>query len=193
MDISTSSGDFRVTDEHRPTEENDYRARVLFLTAGLGILCSKILKEYMDHCDKAVVDSGNHKVQPNMTMEDYSAAVKELLAVSIWLTLFEQANHPIPDWFKRFVLDCQTVADKVQPKPTTEEINKKYNLNSPLIELCTEVSINICNQLNLGATANDAMIYISELLTNTKDDRRQLLQFGLTQPVAALDARIKQG
>jgi hypothetical protein len=47
-------------------------------------------------------------------------------------------------------------------------------------------------QLRLGATANDAMLYLGELVMSARADRNELLEFALTQPLAALDERIKQ-
>jgi hypothetical protein len=188
--ISPTKG-FKILDKHRPVDETDSRARILFLTAGIGILSSKLLKEYMDHCDEAVINLGT-KPESGTTMEQYSATVKELLTIGIWLTLFEQADHEIPTWFKEFVINCHAVADRVQPNPTAKETDEKYNLNAPIPEICTEVAINLCMQLNLGATANDALIYLGELLQKAKPERAELLEFALTQPVAALDQRIKQ-
>jgi hypothetical protein len=183
---------FEVTEKHRPTDDTDFRARVLFLTAGIGILGSRLLKEYIDHCDQAVKESGS-TAETGITMEQYSVTVKELLTISIWLTLFEQAaTRTLPAWFKDFVLACHNVADKVQPKPTSRETDEKYNLEAPVSEICTELAINVCMQLNLGATANDALIYLGELLTQAKPERAELLEFALTQPVAALDKRIKE-
>jgi hypothetical protein len=189
MDTSTSqTSDFQVQDQHRPSDEADRRARELFLTAGVGILCSKILKQYMDHCEQA----SEGKVHAATTMEQYSATVKELLTISIWLTLFEQATQELPTWFKEFIIDCLAIADKVQPKPPAAETNKKYNMNSPVTEICTEVSISLCMELDFGATANDALIYLGHLLAEARANRSELLEFALTQPVAALDLRIKQ-
>ncbi len=190
MDTSTpQTGSFQVLEQHRPSDEPDRRARELFLTAGVGILCSKILKEYMDHCEQASTEGKTHKAT---TMEQYSATVKELLTISIWLTLFEQATQELPTWFKEFIIDCHAIADKVQPKPPAAETNRKYNMNSPVTEICTEVSISLCMELDLGATANDALIYLGDLLAGAQANRAELLEFALTQPVAALDQRIKQ-
>jgi hypothetical protein len=180
---------FEITEKHRPADDTEFRARVLFLTAGIGILGSKLLKDYIDHCDKA---SGTD-TETSLTMEQYSVTVKELLTISIWLTLFEQAaTRTLPMWFKDFVLACHNVADKVQPKPTSKETDDKYNFESPIPEICQQVSINLCMQLNLGATANDALIYLGDLLLQAKPERAELLEFALTQPVAALDKRIKE-
>ncbi len=189
---SNSNDHFQVTEQHRPPDEQDRRARVLFMTAAIGILSSQILKNYMDHCDEATAASENHKVHPNTTMEQYSATVKELLTINIWLALFEQANQELPTWFKELIIDCHSIADKVQPQPTAKETNEKYNLNSPIPEICTQVAINLCLQLNLGATANDALIYLGELMLQAKSQRAEILEFALTQPVAALDKRIKE-
>jgi hypothetical protein len=192
MDTSKSpTSNFKILDQHRPVDETDSRARILFLTAGIGILSSKLLKDYMDHCDAAVIDLGP-KSETAITMEQYSATVKELLTIGIWLTLFEQADHEIPQWFKEFVIGCHAVADKVQPKPTAKETDERYDLNAPIPEICTEVAINLCMQLNLGATANDALIYLGELLMTAKPARAELLEFALTQSVPALDQRIKE-
>lgn len=184
---------FEVTEKHRPADDTDFRARVLFLTAGIGILGSRLLKEYIDHCDKAVQEASGTPTETSITMDQYSTTVKELLTISIWLTLFEQAaTRTLPAWFKDFVLACHNVADKVQPKPTSRETDEKYNLEAPVPEICTEVSINLCMQLNLGSTANDALIYLGDLLARARAERAELLEFALTQPVAALDKRIKE-
>ncbi|HEY9676615.1 MAG TPA: hypothetical protein V6C76_01340 [Drouetiella sp.] len=193
MDTSkaSTSGNFQVLEDHKPTDETDLRARVLFLTAGIGILSSKLLKTYMDHCDEAVQSAGV-QVESKVTMETYSATVKELLTVSIWLTLFEQAAfNTIPEWFKEFILSCHMVADKVQPAPTSKEIEQKYDFREPIPDICTQVAINLCMQLELGTTAPDALIYLGDLLLQAKPERAELVQFALTQPVAVLDQRIK--
>ena len=188
----SKSSHFKVLEKHRPSDATDDRARALFVTAALGIVCSKTLKEYMDHCDEAGSESGAPKVGEALTMETYSGAVKELLSISIWLTLFEQVGSEIPEWFKLFILECHAIADRVQPTPTSKQIEQKYNLNAPIYDICTDVSISMCNQLNVGATVHDAMLYLGDLLMRSGRERKELLEFGLTQPVAVLDERIKQ-
>lgn len=185
---------FEVTDFNKPIDDAEFRARVLFLTAGVGILGSRILKEYIDHCDAAATASGT-PTETQINMDDYSKTVKELLTISIWLTLFEQAavgGRTLPAWFKDFILACHNVADKVQPKPTAREVDERYQLDAAIPDICTQVSINLCMQLNLGSTAPDALIYLGELLLREKPARAELLEFALTQPVADLDKRIKE-
>jgi hypothetical protein len=189
MDTTASNkGPFLIREEHRPQEGQDYRARALFLTAGLGILCSRLLKNYIDHCE-----ADGKKAEPAISMDEYTLAVKEILSISIWLTLFEQSAHAtIPEWFKSFIIDCHNIADKVQPNPPAKEIQTRYTLGSPMPEICLQLSFNLCNQLRLGTTANDAMLYLGEITMRTVPDRNELLQFALTAPVAALDERIRQ-
>ena len=188
----SKSAEFKVLEKHRPSDATDDRARALFVTAALGIVCSKTLKEYMDHCDEGSAASGSAPVGDKLTTETYGAAVKELLSISIWLTLFEQLGSDLPEWFKNFILECHAIADKVQPAPSSKQIEQKYNLNAPILDICTDVSINMCNQLDVGATAHDAMLYLGDLLAKSRKERKELLEFGLTQPVAVLDERIKQ-
>ncbi|HEY9713429.1 MAG TPA: hypothetical protein V6C72_08155 [Chroococcales cyanobacterium] len=184
-----------LADGNRPQTPEEQQARALFLTAGLGILCSKTLKAYMDHCDRErLTDPGQKGVKQDMTMDQYSQAVKELLGISIWLTLFEQvAAGGVPEWFKEFIVICHAISDKVYATPTAKEIQTKYDLNMPLNEVCQQASINLCLQLDLGGTVNDALIYLGELLERGKQNRIELLTFALTEPLSKLDERIKAG
>jgi len=178
---------FVVRETHRPQQGQDLGARALFLTAGLGILCSRLLKLYLDHCE-----SDGKKAEPAIKMEEYTACVKELLSISIWLVLFEQIGNDVPEWFKDFTVNCHSIADKVQPQPTAKDIQSRYALGSPIADICMQLSINLCMQLRLGATTNDAMLYLGELVLRAKPERNELLEFALTQPLTSLDERIKQ-
>lgn len=189
-----SISEFVLNESVRPASPQELQSRALFLTAGLGILCSKTLRAYMDHCDKKhLLDQSQKGVSKDLTMEQYSEAVKELLSVSIWLTLFEQIGHEIPEWFKEFILLCHGISDKVHTKPTAKEIQQKYSLNSQLHEICQQISVNLCMQLDLGNTVEDALLYLGYLLENERQTRLELLFFALTEPIQKLDERIKAG
>jgi len=148
----------------------------------------------MDHCDKKhLADQSQKGISKDLTMEQYSEAVKELLSISIWLTLFEQIGHEIPEWFKEFILLCHGISDKVHAKPTAKEIQHKYSLNSPVHEICQQASVNLCMQLDLGNTVDDALLYLGYLLETERQTRLELLFFAFTEPIQKLDERIKAG
>lgn len=172
----------------KPQSPKDEADRALFFATGLGFLCSKTLKNYVEHCEQGA-PSGQ---KANLVPEEFNSAVKELLSISVWLTLFEHGDGAQIEWFKEFIIKTLAFADRLHPEPTSRSIMERYEFGEGVLDTCQLASMNICHKLRLGATAPDAALFLGELMYRAAPDRDELLRFALTQTVDALDKRIQQ-
>jgi hypothetical protein len=172
----------------KPQTPRDEADRALFFATALGVHCSRTLKEYVEHCEQGV--SGGYKSDLNSA--EFNNSVKELLSISIWLTLFEHDDGANVEWFKEFIIKSLNFADRLHPEPTSRSVMQSYDFGEGVMDTCQLASMNICHRLRLGATAPDAALHLGMLLMNAAPTRDELLRFSLTKTLDELDKRIHE-
>jgi hypothetical protein len=169
---------------------DEVKHRALFFATALGISCSNLLKLYIEGCREKANREGNAS---GATVEhsgpEFGAAVKELLCVSVWLTLLEQ-DSKVPDWMRNFALEAMADADKLYADPPARSVMESYDITGGAESLFDAASLMLCTKLGLGSSSQDALIYLGQLLRDAKLDRSLLLATALRAPKDELDAKI---
>lgn len=176
----------------QPATETELTERALFLSTALGMQCTHLVRAYVAHCEKHIKEGDQ---TPDVSREGFSEAVKEVLCLSIWMTLYEHAEAQAdpPEWFKAFLAQSLTLSDRLYPTPQAKELMAKYKLSDGVELACQLASMNVCHRLSLGSTAPDASIYLAQLLLQDEKKRAEILKTALTLPVSELDNLIQQG
>ena len=189
---SARSQDF-VSDRLKPKNQEESAQRALFLATALALAVSRLLNEYVNHCSKSHLAKTGSPLELGFAQEQFNAVAKEILSVSVWLSIFENIDDELPDWLKAMIVQCLRLADRLRENPTSKEVMNKYDMTIGVAPTCELLSINVCSALNLGATADDALVYLRDRLLNDAQLRRQYLYWALTEPIEELDKRIKSG
>jgi hypothetical protein len=173
----------------QPKTDKEWKERALFFTAALALSCSKILHEYIVHCEE-VVDKGQQKPSHLMTTDEHNAAVKELLCVSILLTRLDHDLENKLPWLKDFYFECFLAADKLLTSPKSSLIIPQYDSMPSSEDAASMASMNLCHKLRTGTTSVDASIFLGTLLQRYSKERSSLLYSSFTEPIDQLDKRI---
>ncbi|HEY9773255.1 MAG TPA: hypothetical protein V6C81_05550 [Planktothrix sp.] len=163
--------------------------RALAFSTALGMQCSNLLTNYIEHCrDQAMSGS----TDPFITQDEFAYCVKTLMCVQLWLLLLEQQTD-IPEEMRLFVLESMNLADRLYELPPAKLVMTSYDVTAGPQVIRESVSFNICLRLNLGGTAPDALVQLSEVLRDVRPHREQLMQMCLTKSLSDLDQMISQG
>jgi hypothetical protein len=181
---------FGLDDQLKPKTEEELSERADFLVAALALWCSHALKTYIDHCGAKETERTGVAANIPFNQSEFDKASKELLTLSIWLTLLEQTGT-IPDWFKQFIGKCHDASNRLLPEPNSREISARYDFSQGILALCDTVSFHICMQMNLGTTSDDALIKLGNILSAGQKQRTKLLNFALTEPVSILSLTVE--
>ncbi len=178
-------------DKHRPKDEQDRWRRALYFSTAIGIRCLDLLSDYMRYC----LRPNRMGERPDYPMSEESTklhhqSVKELLGLSIWLTMVDQLDGEVPQWLREFFIDCWAAADRLYPEPSSQEIMHLYENELGAEKVCEAVSTRLCYRLELEDTKGDACIKLGEMLQGVGPARADLLFYALSAPHDALDQSI---
>ncbi|HEY9786488.1 MAG TPA: hypothetical protein V6D17_13860 [Candidatus Obscuribacterales bacterium] len=175
-----------------PKTDQELAERALFFATALGMECTRTIRQYIMHCEEGA-DTNNKNAASQLTKDEFAEAVKEILCLSIWLTLYEHAEptEDAPEWFKTLLLDAFGFSDRLYPTPQAKDMMGKYNLGQGIETACEMASMNICHKLKLGNTSPDASLHLAKMLMEDESKRAELLKIALTDPLADLDTRIQ--
>jgi len=179
--------------KHRPASEQDRWRRALYFSTAVGIRCLDLLSDYMRYClrPNRMGETPNYEVTKESAGLHHEA-VKELLGLSIWLTMVDQLEGDVPKWLREFFLDCWAAADKLYPEPSSREIMNLYENELGTERVCDAVSARLCYKLNLEDTKGDACIKLGEMLQDAGPARADFLFYSLSATLDALDKSIDQ-
>lgn len=178
---------------HQPADERDRWRRALYFSTAVGIRCLDLLSDYMRYClrPNRMGESPDYPLTENSS-EIHHEAVKELLGLSIWLTMVDQLEGEVPYWLREFFIDCWSAADKLYPDPSSQEIMTLYENQLGVDKVCEAVSSRLCYKLELEDTKGDACIKLGEMLRDNGKTRADLLFYALSADHGALDKSIDQ-
>jgi len=184
---------YKKLHNHQPEDERDRWRRALYFSTAIGIRCLDLLADYMRYC----LRPNQMGEAPDYPISDESAevhhqAVKELLGLSIWLTMVDQLEGDVPLWLREFFIDCWSAADKLYPAPSSQEIMTLYENQLGVDKVCEAVSSRLCYKLELEDTKGDACIKLGEMLRDNGKARADLLFYALSANHEALDKSIDQ-
>lgn len=176
---------------YEPADEIDRKSRALYFATALGVRSVRIVREWMDYC----LSPGSYGNEPDydrslLKEELHHESVKELLGLSIWLTMVDQLESEVPQWLRDFFIDCWWAADELYPQPSSREIMRQYYGHLSVKEVCSAVSASLCERLGLGGTKGDAFMVLGEMLWEAGPARADLLRFALRKTLEELDADI---
>lgn len=174
-----------------PANENDRRMRALYFATALGVKSVRLVGEWIDYCLKPGSFGKPDFDRDTLEKELHHEAVKELLGLSIWLTMVDQLDSEVPKWLRDFFVDCWWASDELYPQPSSRNIMREYQGNLGVKEVCRAVSSKLCHKLGLGSTKGDAPLVLGEMLWEAGPSRADLLVFALSQPLDALDNDIE--
>jgi len=179
--------------KHRPLDQQDRWRRALYFSTAIGIRCLDLLSDYMRYClrPNRMGQTPDYAVTEKAA-EIHHEAVKELLGLSIWLTMVDQLQGDVPRWLRDFFLDCWAAADKLYPDPSSREIMALYEEEYGVEKVCDAVASRLCYKLNLEDTKGDACIKLGEMLQSAGPARADLLFYALSASLEALDKSIDQ-
>lgn len=184
---------YRKLHNHRPEDERDRWRRALYFSTAIGIRCLDLLSDYMRYClrPNQMGEAPDYPINAE-SAEVHHQAVKELLGLSIWLTMVDQLEGDVPHWLREFFIDCWAAADKLYPEPSSQEIMTLYENQLGSEKVCEAVSSKLCYKLELEDTKGDACIKLGEMLRDNGKARADLLFYALSAKHDALDKSIDQ-
>lgn len=178
---------------HRPADELDRWRRALYFSTAIGIRCLDLLSDYMRYClrPNRMGETPDYPIN-EQAAEVHHQAVKELLGLSIWLTMVDQLDGEVPLWLREFFIDCWAAADRLYPDPSSQEIMTLYENQLGVDKVCEAVASRLCYKLELEDTKGDACIKLGEMLRDNGKARADLLFYALSAGHDALDKSIDQ-
>jgi hypothetical protein len=182
----TEIGKSVITAQFEPDSEQSRADRALFFATAVSMFCAKGIQALIAHCEKG---SGQENLTSQISETTQGEAIKELVCLTLLIALLEQSNEEAP-WLKSYFADCYKVTDQLFPLPLASSVVASAQGLGPE-DICQISSMNLCYKLGLGATVEDASIYIGQLLTKSQGFRSELLRFTLTSPMDELDQYIK--
>lgn len=184
---------YRKLHNHRPEDERDRWRRALYFSTAIGIRCLDLLSDYMRYClrPNQMGEAPDYPINAE-SAEVHHQAVKELLGLSIWLTMVDQLEGDVPHWLREFFIVCWAAADKLYPEPSSQEIMTLYENQLGSEKVCEAVSSKLCYKLELEDTKGDACIKLGEMLRDNGKARADLLFYALSAKHDALDKSIDQ-
>lgn len=165
----------------KPTSEEDRQYRVVFFVAQMGRHSVKLLKNCLQHCDQPLAEANGHIKRTPLTEKQHQEAVKELMALSIWLTMARQSGSSMEDWLKTFFQESWYAADKLYPEPASKAVLDFYPGSATDEETCQMASVRMCHNLGLGNTVDDAIIFIANEIMQADEERLRILHDALFQ------------
>lgn len=184
---------YRKIQNCQPSDEQDRWHRALYFSTAVGIRCLDLLSDYMRYClrPNRMGESPDYPITDD-SAEVHHQAVKELLGLSIWLTMVDQLDGDVPLWLREFFIDCWSAADRLYPEPTSQEIMQIYEDELSPLNVCEAVSSRLCYKLELEDTKGDACIRLGEMLREAGPARADFLFYALSAKHDALDKSIDQ-
>lgn len=157
-----------------------------FFATAVSMFCTKGIQALVAHCEKG---SGQDNLIGQISETTQGEAIKELVCLTLLIAHLEQ-NNDEASWLKPYFDDCYKVADQLFSNPLATSIVAGAQ-GLPPEDICQLSSMNLCHKLGLGATVEDASIYLGELLMKSRGFRSELLLFALRSPMNELDQYIQ--
>ncbi|HNB25265.1 MAG TPA: hypothetical protein PKZ32_22780 [Candidatus Melainabacteria bacterium] len=191
--VDAANNFYKKLQKYQPTDESDRWRRALYFSTAIGIRCLDLLSDYMRYClrPNTMGETPDYSMSEK-SPEIHHQAVKELLGLSIWLTMVDQLQGDVPLWLREFFIDCWAAADKLYPCPSSQEIMTLYENQLGADKICEAVSSRLCYKLELEDTKGDACIKLGEMLQENGKARADLLFYALSAKHDALDKSIDQ-
>jgi hypothetical protein len=127
-----------------------------------------------------------------MTEDEYRSVIKELLSLSILMTLVEQAREgERTEWLDNFFQRIFVSADHLYPKPTAEAVIDQYAPEVDLSDTCLAVAMSLGYKLQLPSD-NDVTMGVGQRLFEAKHDRSTILRDALKASAGDLERLVRE-
>lgn len=176
-----------------PHSEEERHKRAMYCAAQMGRVAIQLIRKCLNHCD--TIDFGGmtaQKLRPQLNNFEHYQAMKEVCALCIWLTLAEQLGGGMPTWLKIFFCDTWACSDILFEAPTSKEVLAWYPPTRDLNSTCQTAAVRMCNNLHLGDTVQDAVLYFAQTLTDAAPIRAEILSDSLRRPLPELHRKIEE-
>jgi hypothetical protein len=149
--------------------------RAYFFSTQLARHCSELVTRWLDTCAAERNGAGP------LPIETRKEAIKELLTLSLWLTVQSQAQKARTQWLDEFFGLACAAANQILSTPAVLQVFKSYPASLPQDQACLTAALNSVHKLHLN-TANDSVFAIQQALIDAKADRATLLKEALKAP-----------
>ncbi|HEY9867749.1 MAG TPA: hypothetical protein V6D08_00960 [Candidatus Obscuribacterales bacterium] len=186
-----SAESFAVTPDLMPQSKEEEAERAAYVAAVLAAGCADFVQGFLLDCRNGLMGEALQKAAGReLSDNEFSAAVKELTCITIYLTVVEHGGEAAPSWLSRFLFIALRATDKIVPQPRAREIMQTHEFVSGSEDIALDASVSACRAMGFGDAAAHAAVPIQIFLLQNTAYRSDVLRYALTQPLEALRAHV---
>ena len=139
-----------------------------------------------------VLQAGGNGTSPQMLEAEYRHVVKELLALSILMTLVQQSREgDRSEWLDNFFQRVFSSADHIYSKPTCEAVFELYAPEAQLSDMCLAIAMSLGYKMHLPSD-NEVTMGVGLRLFEAQHDRSTILRDALKAAAGDLDGLVRE-
>lgn len=170
--------------------DDDKSKRAMYFTTQLARHCFELTEQLIADFREVKPESNGGSM--SMTEEEYRAVIKELLSLSILMTLLQQAREANrTPWLDNFFDRAFATADHVYPEPSCEAVIERYAPEAELSDTCLAIAMSLGYRLHLPSD-NEVTMGIGQRLFEAQHDRSTILRDALKAPAADLERLVRE-
>lgn len=181
-EIEPVSGiDFSGLEAPNPEQRNK---RAIFFAELVRQHCADFLREHVWACQDGKFGSQTQKTAQRFESdEEFSAVVKDLTCVSLYITAIEQRILDSKvDWLQSLFSFSMAMLDRIVTGPSVPEIMSRYDYFE-VPKLCQKAASSVGERLGFGLVGTPAWSGVHDFLAKSGPARREALQQALTSPI----------
>lgn len=170
-----------------PPPADEMRPRAIYLGRKTRAGTGDFLRDHLERCERGELGTATKKKA--LAFEDtkaFSAAVKELACVSLYLTAIEQELLKAEGhWAQSLIGGAISAVDKMLAGPPAETIMEKYDFFE-IGKVCQKAASATGDRLGLGLVGDPAWNAVRKFLLGNGANRYQLLASTLSRTIEQL-------
>lgn len=170
----------------KPESDNEFFTRALFFTQSVRKYCRDFLVDHIGRCMTGEFGTKACKISnQGVDPQGYSAAMKELICASIYLTSIEQSGTNTPEWLGELLGAGLSVVDKLVVGPPVGQIMERLSAVQGY-KCCQKAATSMCEGMQIGSVGCGTWTAINEFLHESCHMRYDVLKAALSEPVQVI-------
>lgn len=165
---------------------NERTRRAIFFATALGFDCIELLSSF-----KASLQKSGKQAETGAAKIEFNSAVKELIGLSLYLTLLDLGGCESDSWLQKFILDGLVASDNLNPLPPAQDVLKHYERFDNESDACAAAASRVHALLNPTERNSPASKTLKDLILRESAKRRLLLKSALLEPFETLDESVQ--
>ncbi|HEY9868607.1 MAG TPA: hypothetical protein V6D08_05535 [Candidatus Obscuribacterales bacterium] len=167
----------------QPESMDETKQRAAWFAQSVRKQCADFLREHVWSCQDGNFGKETQKQATAFDSDEtFSAAVKHLCCVTVYLTALEQgALEKDAKWLQDFLGGSMSILDRMLVGPSVGQIMQKYDFFE-VPKVCQRAASHVGEMLGFGLVGDSAWNAVREFLLASGQERRSSLQAALERP-----------